>query len=886
MWINYKRNSYQQKIESFNSFKGCCKRGGYILKISFKLAIAYMREQKGRTIALITSIALAVILVFALTVIPETQSKFEIEQAYKNFSDYHVEYSNLEKGMVDKLRKDKQVTEINDILNLGQVVGKDGTSLQLNSYSKNFIDSYGYKLTKGREPKNTNEIVLEEKALKEMNLKDDLNQDIDFKIVKYYVDENNKNQIFSKDKKFKLVGIVKKPDGYYSDSSGYSSENEYYGVKAFTKDNSNEDILPDNLITHGGTLYLNTLKPDIGKTYKVMGEYGIDESNFMVNASLTQVLSNYEMSKDTLYSQKRKIYPMLAATLVICNIFSIVLIDMTKQIGILRSIGLSKNKVRLMIFIESVAVLIIGLLLGFLLGAVASYLGFYIIYGRAVSLYISKASIFEPTIMAVISVAISSLVPIYKSGRISPVEAIRTSDKVNKRQKDRFYYKLIRKVFGLTGEMAYKNLWRNKVRTILCIISISLGGMLFIDTIGMGKNMDNSLESSSMSVMSMGNSDIKLGHNLHNADSNFTKFSKDEIDKISNIKEIKNINPIMELNGYFITNPKNLTNEYKSENRIANEDKEIEQYLDIEGHNKKSLDNLSQYIERGENINTKSDSKYPKALVANHFYSIQEGSTQTKLFNNLKVGDLVDIKIPILKNNKLEYKTQKVEVAGILYGYYVLKEGGICSGMKVILNENDFKNVSGMNNYNKINIQIAKNSDEKAQSEIEKVTKNNPFSNIESKYNYENYYIKQTEKNTKETLVIVGIILLISSINILCIIKANIMTRMKEISTLRAIGMSTNKVKNMIIKENIMYAIFASIIASGFATHSIYSFTKLSNEIHRQGLGTAKAMEFRPPVLESVEFLIASIVICLVAVILCKKKIEKMSIVEGLNTNE
>src|SRR3712207_2121459 len=159
-----------------------------------------MKEQKGRTIALITSIALAVILVFALNVIPETQSKLEIKEAYKNFSDYHVEYSNLENYTVDKLKKDKEVTEINDVLGLGKIVGKNGTSLQLNSYSKDFLDSYGYELIKGKGPKNTNEIVLEEKALKEMNLRDDLNQEIDFKIVKYYVDKNNKNQIFSKDK--------------------------------------------------------------------------------------------------------------------------------------------------------------------------------------------------------------------------------------------------------------------------------------------------------------------------------------------------------------------------------------------------------------------------------------------------------------------------------------------------------------------------------------------------------------------------------------------------------------------------------------------------------------------------------------------------------------
>ena len=851
------------------------------MKISFKLAIAYMKEQKGRTIALITSIALAVILVFALNVIPETQSKLEIKEAYKNFSDYHVEYSNLENDTVDKLKKDRKVTEINDVLGLGKIVGKNGTSLQLNSYSKDFLDSYGYELIKGNGPKNTNEIVLEEKALKEMNLRDDLNQEIDFKIVKYYVDRNNENQIFSKDKKFKLVGIVKKPDEFYNESRG-----EDHGVKAFTKDNSNEAILPNNLVTHNGVLYLNISKPDFGKVYEMINKYGLDDFRFRVNVGLTDALNEYKESKTTLYIIRQKLYPMLAATLVICNIFSIVLIDMTKQIGILRAIGLSKSKVRLMILIESVVVLILGLLLGFLLGVVASYLGFYVIYKKFVHLYISKASILEPMIMACISVLISSLVPIYKSGKISPIDAIRSSDKVNKRQKNRFYYKLIRKIFGFTGEMAYKNLWRNKVRTILCIISISLGGMLFINTMGLKNSEDRTSNNNQMPVVMMGNNDIKVSNNYNNTNLDFIKYSKDEIEKISSIKEVKNVNPIMALNGYLLVNSKDLTAKYKSSKGIGDESKKLEESLEIEGHNKESLKNLDKYIENGENINNKSKGKYPKALVTNYFYSIQESSPNTKLLNEMKIGDLINIKIPIIKNNKLEYKNEKVEVAGILNGDYVLQEGSLSGGIKVVLNEEGFNNISGKNDYNKINIQIEKGSDKKVENEISKIISKNPFSKVESKYNYKNFYIKQTEKNTKETLVIVGLILLISSINILCIIKANIMTRMKELSTLRAIGMSTKKLKKMIIKENIMYAVFASIVASVFASHSLYEFNKLDNLARRQVFGAKEYIKFVLPIFESFEFLIVSIIICLIAVFLCKKKIEKMSIVEGLNTNE
>ncbi|MCU9811830.1 ABC transporter permease [Paraclostridium sp. AKS81] len=112
------------------------------------------------------------------------------------------------------------------------------------------------------------------------------------------------------------------------------------------------------------------------------------------------------------------------------------------------------------------------------------------------------------------------------------------------------------------------------------------------------------------------------------------------------------------------------------------------------------------------------------------------------------------------------------------------------------------------------------------------------------------------------------------------------MTRMNELSTLRAIGMSPKKLKNMIVKENIMYAVFASILASIIATQSIYKFTKLSNEISKELSGSEKSMNFTLPIFESVEFLIVSIIMCLIAVFLCKKKIEKMSIVEGLSTNE
>ena len=79
------------------------------MNLSFKLAIAYLRKQKGKSLSLITIITLAVILIFTLNVIPESKSKLDIENAYKNFSDYHVEYNEIDSSTISKLKNDKTI---------------------------------------------------------------------------------------------------------------------------------------------------------------------------------------------------------------------------------------------------------------------------------------------------------------------------------------------------------------------------------------------------------------------------------------------------------------------------------------------------------------------------------------------------------------------------------------------------------------------------------------------------------------------------------------------------------------------------------------------------------------------------------------------------------
>ena len=586
------------------------------MKKAIYLSIQYMKKQKGRTLALITGISLAVMLVFSLNVIPETKSKLDIQKAYETFEDYHVEYSDLDKTTLDKLKNDKEVTKMESIVNLGSAIYKNGVAMGLNSYNDGFNDEFGYKFVKGDAPKNKNEIVLEEKALKSMGLSDKLGQSIDLNIEKEYKDKNNLSQIFNNKATFKLVGIVKKPNDYYK-------ENEYYQVRAFTYYKEGEgSFIPNELIKYNGVLNLNTKTPDFSKIQGIAAKYNIDESSFTPNILLVYALDDYKMSKETNFSINNKLLPMIASVLLIYNVFNMILVDMTNQIGMLKAIGASKKHIRLIIGFQSLVVLILGSLIGFILGGICSYIGLMGVFNDKVSLYISKSSILEPMVMATITVILASIVPVYKSGKISPIEAIRKTDKSNKRRKNRFYHKMIRKTFGISGEMAYKNVWRNKTRTILSILAISLGGALYIDHMSVSNSMNDNIDSMTLNIMSMGNSDINLSHNSMNTENLLVGYEQKYIDEISKIKNVKNVSLSMDTYGFLEINALNLDKKYIDSERIEAKDNNIETLLCVQGYGKNEFKDIASYLEKGSLPN--KNQQYKEAVIYNNFYYVNE----------------------------------------------------------------------------------------------------------------------------------------------------------------------------------------------------------------------------------------------------------------------
>lgn len=857
------------------------------MKQSLILAIAYLKKQKSRTTALIIGITLAVMLVFGFNVIRESQSKNQLESIYKTHGSYDITFNNVNKDVASKLENDKAFKNSSESADLGEILDENGALIELNASNENYLNQNMYSLKKGRLPQKEGEIALEEKSIERMGLSTDLNQDLKFKIKKEYKDKNNINQIFMKEHKFKLVGIVERPSKVYD---------EPYNLRAFTYfEEGKSNLIPDNLITYDGvlTLKLNhsgaTNKAnEFDKMYK--STYTTDESSISENTLLVIALDQYNSSTQSV--DHTEILVIITAIFLIYNIFNISLTEMINQIGMLKTIGGSKKHIRMIIAFQSFIVLIIGTVLGILLGIVFSYIGIKI-YNylfmdfNKVRLYISFNNILLAIKVGVFTVFISSAIQIYSAGKISPINALRKVDKSSGKQKNRFYHKWIRKNFGISGEMAYKNVWRNKVKAIVSILAISMGGILFIND--MSKARNNPFKYMDPKIVSIPQDSLNLKYDIYNTDENFVGYTDKDIEQILKIDSVKDINGKVNTKGFIKIKAENLQTEYKEKYGYTDRYKVIECDMKIKGYDDKQLNSFKEFIDKGTiPLSSNKVGQYPNAMVFNYYYCPKEYRYKEAI-KGLKIGDIIEVKVPVLnEKNIIEYKNSKIRVSAFLNTTWRLKGSDVAeNNLDVIVPQKEVTNYTGKNTYNEI---FVKSETDKSSNINKKLSsmfnEKDSFKTIDSRFARE----KKVEDGMKElmqtTLIEVSFLLLIAGLNIFITIKTNFLIRMNEFATLRALGMGIKQIKIMILKESLIYALTSSVIAIVIGGYNNFKFLIIANEMYKHGFGSNNTIPIKLPILEAIEFTIIAIVMCILATYVSKKKIEKLNIVEGLKIKE
>ncbi|MCC3866397.1 FtsX-like permease family protein [Terrisporobacter petrolearius] len=766
--------------------------------IYLKMSMAYLKKNKLRTLLLILGVAIGVSLIFGTSVIKESQANNDVKAIYKLYGGYHLEFSDLKKSDIEKVSKDGDVEKITTVENLGNIVDEKGNSFPLKSADKNYMESKSGKLTKGRLPKNKDELVMEEDALEAMNLSNKLNTTLTFKIKKKYKDSQGNDKIYTEDKKFKLVGTIEKPEGFY----------DFYDIsipfEAFTYGNSEKNnVIPQNIITYNSVLNLKSGWQNIdGQANRIIGENNLKEVGYTPNMPLVRQLMDKKIEKEDPGALKREILIIITAAIFVFNLFNITLNETIEGMGMLRLIGANKRSVRRMIMYQGIIIITLGIILGLIFGVAFSYVGL-------------------------------------------------------------------------------KNIGRNKSRALISIISIALGGYIFLTTFS---SMHNEVTDKIANMQKR--YDITIGFGI-NSDLDVVKYTDNDVNKLENIDGVKNINAVQVSKGFFDYKNyevnKNFTNIGQSQ-----EKNKMEYEMDFKLYGNDYINStLKNFVQEG-NINDlgKVTNNYANVAVYNYFYDENDPGNKKNVFTNLKIGDILTIRVPTTQDNETVYKESKVRVCTILKSDWMSKgDGSLGRNFEVIISNNHAKDLIGEKKYTKLGINLVNPSDKAVNKKVEEVSNSIQLSEFESKLSFNEMQKNSIKDYMKTQISTITLVLIIAGINIFCTIKTNLLIRKKEILTLRALGMSVKNMKKMIAFEALSYALLSFIIALIPSVANLTKFVNWNNNAYKN-YGIDSFMSFAFPVKESILFFIITVAVCLIAVMTSSRDLKNMNIIDGIKDND
>lgn len=441
-----------------------------------------MRKTPGRTLVTILGVILSAAMFTAVTTFAFSLWCFLKDSAIAQTGDYFIACDLLKEDEVHALEEDHRITEIAQYKALGYLVTQEDSSGPLSTFllaagDPAYFETMPVRLSQGRYPENSSELLLHECALS---------------ILEVYDIETAIGSRISLD-------LLRQADLFPNVSPLGSlplSYTEEYTVVGYIHEevilaNNGRDPYPMLTLADGTEetplWYRAYIKSAPGKVWELVQEKAFHDID--VNETL---LALYGQSR---YENFTAIIFWLACILcaiivvgsvsLIYNSFSISLSERTKQFGLLSCIGATKKQLRKAVYAEALFLALPGIPLGILFGYGGISLTLYFLQDRLTMILgdateeIVLRGVFSPLalclggLLALLTILLSASIPAKRATAITPLDAIRQSKDyaIPKRQK-----KLRSSLFGLPGTLAksYYRVSKGKYRATLISLVISI----------------------------------------------------------------------------------------------------------------------------------------------------------------------------------------------------------------------------------------------------------------------------------------------------------------------------------------------------------------------------------------------------------------------------
>lgn len=788
-----------------------------------KIAKSNIKHNKSKSILLIITIILSSLLLTAVATTAVNWNNFNKERVSKYFGSYHLILKGLDDEELRTAKNHADVDKVGIINGLGIIEYDDESSIGFGYMDKNALEFNQLEFIEGNMPQNENEIVLDDVALDKLGYNKELNQKIKLK----YGDFSLQDII---EKEFTLVGITKASETSIARKSYTGIFSKEYMIN--TRDMSKENF--NVLLTVKNAKHLSGEEIKL-KANKIGNDIGLSKANIIVN-------------EDYINSQKPDIEIVIGAViisliiivssiLVIYNIFYMSIVSKVQEFGKLRAIGARKKQIKAIIFKEGIYLAIIGIPIGVILGyTIGEFIVSNLMQMRSSSfnLYIVIAVV----IMSLFTVVISLLKPMKIASRISIVEAIKFNgnDKGIKSRKG--YAELDLK------KLAYANIKRNKKRTYITILSLTLSGIIFI-------SMATILNSMDAKIMATNHFPYDIKISLDNYTYGDDESPKTEINILQAnnplssdfINEIKNIDGVTE-----VSTAKDLKaqlKDYKAEFK----------YQSLGSIDEDDLEELNLYLESGE-INL-DKLKSGDEIIFTYSDLAKE--------LNINVGDKITL---ILYDGNKEIEKEFIVQA--------ITDG---SG-DLAIHEDAFSKIVKSNANVAIGFNINKNKYEDVKTIIENMIKDN--GHLEMKLLEDEIAIYEISIFTTKAIAycLVTIVGIIGFMNLINSMISSIITRKKELGMLQAIGLTNKQLIKMLNIEAAFY-----IVNMLIGTLSVGSLIGYVGVMIFRSTGASYAV-YKFPILQVVIMVCSIVVALLLLTYLITKNFNKESLVDRVRYSE
>lgn len=774
------------------------------MSILKRFTIKNLLLNKKRSIVTIIGIILSTALICATAGLVTSFQKTLINKEIDGEGSYHILLKDVPSKELDSILKNRYIGDSYKYSLMGYANLK-GSKNQYKPYLKvlEFEDKAllngGINLVKGRFPKSSNEVVISEHVLYNgrVNYKlgdkitlaignryDLEGNEINFESLSYNDDDVIEENVVPKfTKTFTIVGVIKRPNYTYEGyaDAGYTvitrlenQANKTYTVGLITDKVKNYDRLYKSITGVSSDKFHDDVKygASVHRALLEYQGYGFGSSTLTTLVSLGFIVI---------------VIIIISSVFSIKNSFSISVTERFKQYGMLRSVGATKKQIKRSVLFEGLCLGLVGIPLGILSGLLAVFILIKIVglilepslNGITFAFYINWIPILLAALLGFATIMLSALIPACKAAKISPIEAIRSSNDVKLTKKKIKAPKLIRKLFGVGGVISYKSLKRSKKKYRTTVVSLVVSIAIFI---GLSSFIDYGFKLSSISYK--------------NLDYNVNIYSRaNNGDFYNNFKTIASLDGVDKYNLSMVTYAE-LDKSYLTDFG-----------LDSSGGNGVNVtiaslsdDEFSRYVKSlGGSVSDFED----KGILVDELMFYQDNKRREGNVLKLNAGDSIKVGDKSLQIAKrASKKPMGYEMSFSDGGYVFVSE-------KTIRSLSD-KLYSG-------GLYIKASEPDELCHQIDELKRNNDSFNEIAYNNYDEY----VRENDAMILVIsiflygfIAVITLIGVTNIFNTITTNMALRRKEFAMLKSVGMTKKEFNRMIRLESVFYGVKSLIIGS------------------------------------------------------------------------